>query len=75
MKTIKQHLSELPEPYNWLALEDVEKFGIVTTTTVAKQSTAVSCITLFFYLSPLGFSTDFIDFYEGLHDNLQHLNK
>lgn len=25
MKTIKQHLEELPEPYNWLALEDIKK--------------------------------------------------
>lgn len=71
--TIKQHLEQLPEPYNWLALEDVEKFGIVTSTTFKKQSGATDCMMIYFMIMVKDSSKE--DFYEAISDNLKALGK
>jgi len=71
--TIKQHFEQLPEPYNCLALEDVEKFGIVTSTTFKKQSGATDYMMIYFMIMVKDSSKE--DFYEAISDNLKALGK
>ena len=70
MKTIRQHLSELPPPYAEMALEEMEREKN------GKDNKLVSCPSL---AIGLGFwwgdSKIDRDFWHGIYDNLIHLGK
>lgn len=70
--TIKKYLEQLPEPYNWLALEDINKTVLLKTAT--GYDLRHSVLALQFYFKAYKNSKK-ADFYEGIYDNLKHLGK
>lgn len=69
MKTALQHFNELPSPYGQMAIEETIRQGKEKRLKWGYESASKVVNRLFlWYLSEIGY-----DFWEGIHDNLQHL--
>lgn len=68
--TIKQHLEQLPEPYNWLALEEADKKQLSKKVANKHKTSSVLHWHMVCFSSPENF-----DMWYCLYLNLKHLGK